>query len=159
MNKTKAKKEVDGIVSGGGGASGKGRNVLSWISLGAGLIGGSALAATFVGALIAGFVGLFPAWIASGLFAVGLIALVLDCALDRTPNRLAIWMAILLPSIARAIDGKLGQAVRDLAGRVSDAANAQIGAWLGDSSVVAIAAFGVAVALLVAKRVVRKGAH
>lgn len=153
MSKTK---EV-GTVSGGG--AGKGARPLAWVSFGAALVGGSALAATFVGSWISGIVGLFPDWIASALFGVGLIAMGIDLAIDRVPNRLAIWMAILLPSIARAVNGKLGAAVRDVAGQVSSSANAQIGAWLGNSSVVAIAAFGIAIALLVAKRVVRKGAH
>lgn len=136
---------------------GNGVTVLAWISEAAALVGGAALMTTFAGGWIAALVGLFPGWVASAALGIGVLAGGLDMALDGIPNRLAIWMSILLPSMALAVGGKLGATVRDVAHSISAAANQEMGSWLGQKSTVAIAAFGITAALLMAKRVIRKG--
>ncbi len=146
------------VTKGAGVGTGKGTRALAWISYGLAVVGGSALMATDPGSWIAATIGVFPQWVAVFLFGAGLVGMCLDLFLDRIPNRLAVWMAILLPSSARAVHGQLGADVRDVATHISGAADARLSAWIGQSSLLAIAAFCVAVALLMARRVVRKGA-
>lgn len=140
-------------------ASGKGVKQLAWVSFGLAVIGGAALMVTFVGRLIAGVVGMFPAWVAGAALLIGAVVIVLDLWLDGTPNQAAILAAILLPSVSLAAGGSFGAAVRDGAGRVSGSVSGYAGALIGNGSPLVLAAVGVIGALLMAKRVIKKGAR
>jgi hypothetical protein len=136
---------------------GRGTLILAWISYGLAVAGGASVAATFVGGLISGFVGLFPGWVAIVVFLAGFVAMVIDLLVDGVPNRLAIWMGIVLPSLARAVPGKLSQTVTDLSGQLLGQINQWLGVWLGTTSSLGVAAAAVVASLLVARRVVAKG--
>lgn len=142
-----------------GGTREKGITALAWISYALAVAGGAAAAATFVGGFVAGVVRFFPGWVAVAAFGAGFIAMAVDLFVDGTPNRLAIWMGILLPSVARAVPGRLGQTVTAVSNQVLAQINHVLGEWLGATSAFGVAVFAVAAALLVARRVVHKGAR
>jgi hypothetical protein len=130
---------------------------LAWLSWVLAAAGGSALAGTFLGGMVVGFLGWFPAWIAALLLGAGTVAMLLDMFLDLTPNRLAIMCGILLPSVARAVDGRLGDEVTELAGRIRTQLDAWTVDWLGAAPTIGLGLFCVAASLLMARRVVVKG--
>lgn len=135
----------------------KGIQALAWISYGLAVAGGAAIAGTFLGGWISGLIGFLPGWVATVAFVAGFIAMAVDLFVDGIPNRLAIWMGILLPSIARAVPGKLSDTVTHLSGALLSQINASLGVWLGVSSSLGMAAAAVVASLLVARRVVTKG--
>lgn len=147
-------------MRGGGGFNflrGRGTLVLAWISWGLALGGGSAIASTFIGRLIGGFVGIFPGWVAVLLFTLGAVGMFIDLLVDGVPNRLAIWMAIVLPSVARAVPGKLSATFTNLSSSLLSAINQWLGEWVGTTATLGVAVATVGVALLIARRVVAKG--
>lgn len=135
----------------------KGVLALAWISYALAVVGGAFLTATFVGSWIVGLVGWFPGWVAAVAFAGALIAMVVDLWVDGEPNRLALWMAMVIPSLAMAVPGRLGESVRDVSDEIRSAVTSGMTEWLGTSSVYAIAFASVVVAMLIARRVVTKG--
>lgn len=135
----------------------KGVLALAWISYALAVVGGAFLTATFLGSMIAGFVGWFPAWVATVAFAAAVVTMLVDLFVDGEPNRLALYSAMVIPSLAMAVPGRLGTAVRDLSGEIQAAVTGGMTDWLGTSSVLAIAFASVVVAMLIARRVVTKG--
>ncbi len=140
-----------------GGNKEKGIKALAWISYGLAVIGGAALAATFVGGMVANVVGFFPAWVAIVLFAAGFAAMAVDLFVDGIPNQVALYTAIALPSLARSVPGKLSGTVTDMSRQALAQVNDGLGAWLGTSSALGVALASVVVSLLMARRVVAKG--
>lgn len=130
---------------------------LAWLSMALAAAGGSALAGTFIGGMIAGLLGWFPSWVPALILGVGVVAMLLDMFLDLTPNRLAIACGILLPSVARSVDGRLGAEVTELATRFRAALDSWVGDWLGGAPTIGLALIAVAASLLMARRVVVKG--
>jgi hypothetical protein len=135
----------------------KGIQALAWISYGLAVVGGAAISATFLGGWISGIIGIFPGWLAIVMFVGGFIAMAVDLFVDGTPNRLAIWTGILLPSVARAVPGKLSDTVTQVSGQALAQVNQSLGVWVGTSSSLGLAAAAVVASLLVARRVVAKG--
>lgn len=142
---------------GGGFSKEKGRKALAWISFGFALVGGTAASATFAGDWIDALFGFFPTWVSALALAGALSALAIDLFVDGEPNKVAVYSAIALPSLARTSPGKLGDTVTELGSWLLSSMNALLGEWLGVTSAVATAAICAAVALLMARRVVTKG--
>jgi len=130
------------------------RLVLSWVAYGFALAGGAAIAATFVGDVLAGLVGLFPGWVAIIVFVAGIIATGIDLFLDSEPNKVALYVAMVLPSVARAVPGKLSDAVTSALNHALSQVTNALGAWLGAGSAFGFAVTLIAVALLMARRTV-----
>lgn len=137
----------------------KGILTLAWISQILAVAGGVGVAATFLGDWISGLIGFFPDWLGPLLLFAAVVAWILDLLVDGIPNRLAIWCALLIPTLARSVNGTLGQRVTEISGRLADTINAELGAWLGTTSVLSIALAASLAALLVARRVISKGAR
>jgi hypothetical protein len=135
----------------------KGIKILAWISYLLAVVGGAALANTVVGQLIGGIIGWFPPWVAQVGFAGGVTAMAVDLICDGIPNRLAVWMGILLPSLATSIEGKLGTTVTNISAQMLGQIDGGLRSWLGTSSALGIAACAVVISLLVARRVIHKG--
>jgi predicted MFS family arabinose efflux permease len=138
------------------GGSDKGRKVRAWISFGLAVIGGAAIVATFVGGAIAGLVGFFPSWVAIAAFVGALVAMTIDLIIDGEPNRIALCTAMVLPSLARAVPGKLSDTVTQASSSAHDQVNQSLGVWLGTSSAIGIAVACVIVSLLMGRRVLAK---
>jgi hypothetical protein len=143
--------------TGGGFNKEKGIKALAWISYGLAVVGGAALAATFLGGWISGLVGIFPNWVAIVAFVGAFVAMAVDLFVDGIPNQMALYTAIALPSLARAVDGRLSDTVTQVSGQALAQVNNSLGVWLGTSSALAVAAVAVVASLLVARRVVAKG--
>lgn len=142
---------------GGGFNKEKGRKALAWISFGFALVAGTAASATFVGSWIDSLFGFFPTWVSALALGAAVVALAIDLFVDGEPNKVAVYVAIALPSLARTSPGRLGGTVTDLAGQLLASVNGFLGVWLGVASALATAAICTAVALLMARRVVTKG--
>jgi hypothetical protein len=140
-----------------GGFRQKGIHVLAWVDLAVAIAGGAALSLTFVGAGIAWVLAKPPVWVPIVALVIGFAGAALDCICDGVPNRLAIWMGLLLPSIARAVPQRLGTEVSGWSQAVMDAINEAMAAWTGSIPMIALAVLFTALALLIARRVVVKG--
>lgn len=141
----------------GGGSKEKGRKALAWISFGFAVIGGAAIVATFIGGFIAGLVGIFPSWVAIAAFVGAIVAMVIDLFVDGEPNTIALYTAMVVPSLARAVPGQLSDTVTQASGSALDQVNQTLGMWLGTSSAIGIAVACVIVSLLMGRRVVARG--
>jgi len=141
----------------------KGIKALAWISLLFAVLGGTAGAGMFLGQAVRGIFEVFTdtSWGKSipVVLLVGLsIGLAVDLIVDMTPNQMAIWSAILIPSIASAAPGGFG-------GRITDWTTTLM-SWFGDSlsdelgsgapSVVALSC--IVASLVMARRVITKSA-
>jgi hypothetical protein len=137
----------------------KGIKALAWISYGLAVISGAALVTTFLGGWITGFVGLFPGWVAAIATAALVVGMGIDLFIDGIPNQVALYSAMLIPSLARAVPGKLGDTVGNLSAQLRDSVNGSLSTWLGVSSSLGVAIGCAVIALLMARRVIQKGAR
>lgn len=129
---------------------------LAWLSWVAALIGGWALIGTFAGSWISGIIGFFPDWVAPVALVLGGIWMALDGILDAEPNRPAVWLAILLPSVGQGVNGSWGRQFHQWGADMNASMTAHMGEALGTGSLVATAAIFVGAALILARRVVKK---
>jgi hypothetical protein len=134
----------------------KGIKALAWISYGLAVVSGAALVTTFLGGWISGLVGLFPGWVAVAATAGIIVAMAVDLFVDGIPNQVALYSAMVIPSLARAVPGKLGDTVGGLAQSLRASVNASLTTWLGVSSSIGVAVGCAAVSLIMARRVIQK---
>lgn len=140
----------------GGSSKEKGRKALAWISFVFALVGGTAAAATFLGEWARALFAMFPAWVPALAFVAALVSMAIDIFNDSEPNQLALYCALALPTLARASSGKLSSEVTQASGQLMGSVNGGLSVWLGVTSALATAAICTVVALLMARRVVRK---
>jgi hypothetical protein len=134
----------------------KGIQILAWSSFGFAAIGGTAASGTFVGDTIRTVLDILPwEWVpVAGL--IGLAgATAVDLFMDATPNRVALYSAIAIPSVATAAPGKLGDTLTDGANTAMDWVDTSLAEWLGTQSSVGIAITCVVASLILARRVVK----
>jgi hypothetical protein len=144
-------------MAGGGFNKEKGRKVLAWVSFVFALVGGTAAAATFLGGWIRELLGAMPPWVSALLIVAAVVSMAMDIFNDSEPNQLALYCALALPSLARASSGKLSATVTQVSGQVTGSVNGGLSAWLGVTSELAVAIICATIALLMARRVIRKG--
>lgn len=141
---------------GGGFNKEKGIKALAWISFVLAAVGGAALAGTFLGDWISALLGFFPDWVGILVLTGAFVALAIDLFVDGIPNQVALYTAMSLPAVARAVPGRLGDTVTDLSRQLLASLNGALGEWLGTTSTVGLAVVSVAVSLLMARRVIAK---
>lgn len=141
---------------GGGINKEKGIKALAWISFTLAAVGGAAIAGTFLGGFVAGLLGFFPDWVGIVVLAGAFVAMAIDLFVDGIPNQVALYTAIALPSVARAVPGKLGDTVTSLSRQLLANVNSALGEWLGTSSAIGLAIVSIVVSLLMARRVIAK---
>jgi hypothetical protein len=90
---------------GGGINKQKGIKALAWISFILAVTGGAAVAGTFLGDWVSGLIGFFPGWIGVVILAGAFTAMAIDLFVDGIPNQVALYTAMALPSVARAVPG------------------------------------------------------
>lgn len=135
----------------------KGIKGLAWCSFAIAVVGGTLATETFLGRFVQGFLGLWPwKWIPPVLLAAAVVALIVDIFIDLIPNQAAIWSALLLPSIAASVSGRLGDEVSRAGRWVLDQIDGWLHTWVTDSST-GLAIACIAAALIMARRVVKKG--
>jgi hypothetical protein len=134
----------------------KGIKALAWVSFVIAVAGGTLATETFLGKAVQGFLGLWPwKWIPPVLLAAGVVTLAVDIFIDLVPNQAAIWSALLLPSVAASVTGKLGTQVSHWCKALLDLIDGWLHAWITDSST-GLAVACIAASLIMARRVVRK---
>lgn len=138
-----------------------GTEILAWVSFLVGTVGGAAAAATWIGSLIG---APFHWWgwaqvLLKVILFVGTVGMILDAANDLKPDRFAVWMAILLPSLAAATSGKLAATIRQAADWLLAQVSPSLTGWIGTSSKTVIAIVCIAVALAMAKRVNKRASR
>jgi hypothetical protein len=134
----------------------KGIKGLAWCSFVIAVVGGTLGAETFLGRIVQGFLQLWPwKWIPPVLLAGAIVALAVDIFIDLLPNSAAIWSALLLPSIAASVSGKLGDKVSEGCRWLLDQIDGWLQEWITDSST-GLAIACIAAALIMARRVMKK---
>jgi hypothetical protein len=147
---------LPGAVGGGGG--GKGKKALAWISFGFAVVAGAAFAVVGLGGFFDGLLGMFGLpWLPALLFAGVFIAMTVDLIVDAIPNQIAMWSAMLLPSLAQSVNGKLSQTVRDLCNQILSQVNAGLSSWFGVAGALGIGVVCAVAAYLMGRRVLAKG--
>lgn len=142
----------------GGANKEKGRKVLAWVSFTFAAAAGAGAAFTFVGSWVQGVLGFFSwPWLPPLLLAGAFIAMALDIFNDSEPNQAAIYTVMMLPSLARAANGKLADSVEQAAGQLQSQLALGMGQWLGVSAGFGFVAVCATVAILMSRRVVAKG--
>ncbi|MCX5119198.1 hypothetical protein OG992_18595 [Micromonospora sp. NBC_00362] len=149
-------------MGGGGGRfkafRSKGVRGLAWASMGAALVGGPLIAGMFLGDGIDKVLTAIPwNWIPPVLLGIMFVVFWVDLLVDWEPNRKAIWMLLLSPSVARAVPGDLGENVTGWSGAVLDAVAQPLREWLGTGSPIALALFVSIAAVLMARRSIGGG--
>lgn len=131
---------------------------LAWASFGFAVVGGAAASGTFAGDAIRTVLDVQPwGWVP----VVGLVGLAgmtaVDLFMDMVPNRPALWSALMIPSVATATPGRLGDELADGATSAMDWVDGALAEWLGTHSSTGIAAGCIAASLILARRVVKSG--
>jgi small neutral amino acid transporter SnatA (MarC family) len=135
----------------------KGRKALAWISFGFALVAGTAMAASPVGGWIRSLLGMAPGWVAALLLAAAVVSMAVDVFVDGEPNQLALYCILALPTLARATTGKLSANVTQASSSATASVNGGVHSWLGVSSTLGTFVICTVIALLMARRVIRKG--
>lgn len=137
-------------------ARSKGVKALAWTSLAAAIVGGPLVAGMFIGDAVNGVLRAIPwNWIPPVLLGVLFLLLVRDMILDWEPNRQAIYSLLLMPSVARATPGKLGDRIGEWTGAALDLIADPLREYLGTASPIALALFVGLAALLLAQRSIK----
>ena len=137
----------------------KGTVVLAWLSLLTAFAGGAFATAMFIGSIIRELVRWLPdswGWMPGMLLVVMVFGTGIDIFLDLTPNYFAVYSAIFAASVASAVPGKLGDKVTELAVLMRGNVDSGLQEWVGTASTVGLAVTGIAVSLLMARRVVKR---
>lgn len=139
-------------------ARSKGVKALAWTSLAAAVVGGPLVAGMFIGDAVNAVLRAIPwNWIPPVLLGVLVILLARDMVVDWEPNRQAIYSLLLMPSVARATPGDLGDRVGEWTGAALDLVAEPLRQYLGTASPIALALFVGLAALLLAQRSIKSG--
>lgn len=138
---------------------GKGGNVKAtaikvgaWAAYVLGIVVSPLLAATFVGGIVDNLLGIFPAVVTLIAFVVMVVSTAIDLGVDGVPNRVALYCTMLACSVARSVQGRLGDSVERWANALLDQVRGPLGDLLGTGSALGLALSAAAAAWLVARR-------
>lgn len=135
----------------------KGMTALAWASFGVAIVGGNLAAGMWLGTGIETVLEALPwEWLPSLLLLVGVVAVAIDLFIDGTPNQVAIAAAILIPSVATAAKGKLGDKIGEWTGALTDWISNSLVEWVGTNSAVGLAIACIVCSILMARRVIKK---
>jgi hypothetical protein len=139
-------------------ARARGVTVLCWTSFVAAVIGGPLVAGMFLGQTLAKVLEAIPwPWMPAVALVVLVVILIRDLMVDGEPNYQAIFSLLVMPSVASAGNGKLGDKIGEWTGAVLNLIASPLREWLGTSAPVALALAVAATAILLAQRTVKKG--
>ncbi len=141
-------------------AAGKVRSVMvpamAWASFGFSVLGGALAPGMWLGDAFSSVIGVLG-WLTPLAFIVLLAFAVRDFGMDGEPNKLAVYSAMLLPSLAAATPGAIGvwiaQRCQDLVGWAS----APLTEALGSGSATVLTLSLLAVSVIFAQRAVKGG--
>lgn len=126
---------------------------LAWASFALAIAAGSLLAATFVGGVVDTVLGWVPwSWVPFAVLALLFVFVAIDLFSDFIPNRLALYCTMAMPSVARSVNGRLGDNIETWAGQVRAQLQGGVDDWLGTTSAIGLAVAASGCAWLVARR-------
>jgi hypothetical protein len=132
--------------------------LMAWISFGSAVCGGVLAVGMWIGATVDAIVSPIPwPWLPAVATLGLLVAIVRDLLIDGEPNKIAVYGAIALPSLAAGAAGKLGDSIRTWSSAILDWVNTWGPEWLGTASAPALALAFIVTAILLAQRAVKKG--
>ena len=138
-------------------ARSRGVKILAWTSLGAALVGGPLVAGMFIGDAIETVLEAIPwPWVAPVILAILFVIFVRDMVVDWEPNHQAIYSLLVMPSVATATLGKLGDRVGEWSGSALDLIADPLREELGTGSPIAMALVVAATAILLAQRAIKR---
>ena len=128
---------------------------LAWISFGFAISGGALIVDTWPGRRVAAIVELVPwGWTAAVLVFLAAVFIIRDLLLDWIPNRPAVVLVLLLPSVAAGAPGRAGDTVTALSNGLLRWVAAGLDDWVGTGADAGLAVTCVGIALLLAQRTV-----
>lgn len=131
--------------------------IMAWVSFGTAVCGGVLAAGMWIGEAMHAILSPIPwPWLPAVATLGLLVAIVRDFLMDGEPNKVAVYGAIALPSLAAGAAGKLGDSIRDWASAILGWVNSWGPEWLGTSSGVGLALAFIVTAILLAQRTVKK---
>lgn len=150
---------------GGGAVKKRAKWTLAWGAFAFAVLGGNAATTFVIGPVITWGIGLFgpwELWVAWGLFAVAAAIVILDLATDWVPNRLAVYLTIVLPSLSlplREGGGWISEFTRELVDAILVFDDRTISRFFGDGGPTRpiIAGVLIGLAILWAERYARSG--
>lgn len=138
---------------------GKGGNVkaqitkgLAWASFSLAVAASPLLAGTFVGGIVDNILSIGPAWLALLALVAVVVSVAVDLFVDMIPNRVALYCAMASCSVARSVQGRLGDNVEKWANALLDQIRGPLSDFAGTSSALALALAAGLAAWLVARR-------
>lgn len=140
------------LGGGGGNIKAKVTKVAAWASFALAVAASPLLAGTFVGGIVDNVLGVLPAVVPLVVFVVMIVSTAVDLGVDGVPNRVALYCAMLACSVARSVQGRLGDSVERWANALLDQIRGPLGDLLGTGSALALALAAAAAAYIVARR-------
>ncbi len=140
------------LGGGGGNVKAKATKVAAWASFGLAVAASPLLAGTFVGGIVDNLLGILPAFVPLVVFVVMIVSTAVDLGVDGVPNRVALYCAMLACSVARSVQGRLGDSVERWANALLDQIRGPLGDLLGTGSALTLALAAAAAAPQAAAR-------
>lgn len=140
--------------------------ILGWISYSLAACGGGALMASPVGTAVAWLTGA-TRWFGVAVLVIAVGGMTVDILIDLVPNKLAVAVAILAPSMAmgakttgkhRGKHSQFVETMRTISGSIADVSRDRIGPFLGTASMLAVALILIVLAWLIARRTMKGAA-
>lgn len=129
---------------------------MAWASMIFSLVGGALLPGTPVGKSLTSAIESFAwPWVPPVAFAGAIVGIILDTGRDLLPDRIAVYSAMIAPTAAGAVGGKLAEHVIALAQWLTDHTIGWLREWSNIPTDGGIAALCLVCAVVVAKRVVK----
>lgn len=140
-----------------GGTKAKIRISMAWTSFIFAIAGGAATAMTIVGTFARWCFSAGPTWLPVVPLILGLGIVFADILKDGEPNRWAVSMAIVLPSVALCVSAKVGEKASGFSRTVLDHINDFLTDFTGSIPLNAVAIILVGLAMIFSRRFVAKG--
>lgn len=132
--------------------------IMAWVSFGSGGCGGMLATGMWIGEAVHAVLSPIPwPWLPAVATLGLLVVIVRDFLIDGEPNKIAVYGAIALPSLAASATGKLGDSIHTWTSVILDWVNSWGPQWLGTSSATALTLAFIVTAILLAQRAVKKG--
>jgi hypothetical protein len=140
----------------GGNVKDKVNKSAAWTAQVLAIAAGSALLGTFVGQWMASLFGMLPQSIKVPLLVGAFLWALGDWLKDGVPNKQALYIAVVMPSLAAGLNGRLAANVLTWSKLTLGKVDAMLGEWVGTSSVLTVAAVLAVASFVIARHTVQE---